>query len=856
MKLSLLLLGIVSGFTVTAGPVVNLPDSFYGRKGLEKMPRIDYAAMPSVNVRDCGADPSGKQTVNEAFDRALTQLKAKGGGVLYVPSGIYRFTSPVSSPVGRTSWRQDNLNNIHIVGDGAEKSIITVDWDAYKNSGDPATYLWSFNNSQNISIRDLGFSQFPVFGMRSPRACEGVFALAFGGNTVVQVNRVNSDQGRMGICFWGKNKDAWVVDCDVRNTGADAIKFDSCSDVVAAYNYIENNNDDGFSGLHMKVAPSVNNAFLYNTLVYNHGWGRGIAISGKNHRVIGNWIEAQAMPSILFHPLGFKSSKPEDAVNSGHVVDDNTVIRGDLHSISGNRLAGHRYGGGMAIGYPFLDLKVRRNLIAGCTGDGFGAVNFTSTQIDGLLLADNRIVGNLGYGIGLRASKPGSFIRNLTMENNILTDNRNSILMFGNIVVSRSNGNQIGQPGMVGKGESPLQGVVPAGFEVKKNVAEYRDVYLSARNAPDEKGWRKVPAVTPGQGNIVNVRDFGAKGNGSDCDTAAFVKAIAALPSSGGMLRIPAGRYLIEPLPGNDSLPFTCIRHHLAITEKSNVHIVGEGEKSVLLFTSLKHEGLRLINLRDSSIRDLVLEVKGKSYMRKNRAPLDLVAGENLVIANVISRNSAGHGIRLDACTGVLFERCRIDKAGQIGLNLLGGRQIFVRDTVITDSRDHGINIGSIGGIGRVPQYISIENCEITGTREGHGVSVPYGDRIVIKNNRIKDTYQAAVAVYYTNAIFPVEKVDIVGNTMSNCAAGKLSYMRGVISLFHITAKARRSSGNSELLIEGNTIRSTPVNGIWVTGCKGMGKLTLKGNRFDGVGGEKIAIAEEQRKEIAQLKEE
>lgn len=52
--------------------------------------------------------------------------------------------------------------------------------------------------------------------------------------------------------------------------------------------------------------------------------------------------------------------------------------------------------------------------------------------------------------------------------------------------------------------------------------------------------WYKVGGYT------VNVKEFGAKGDGVTVDTAAFAAAAAAIPTSGGTLYIPAGIYQID----------------------------------------------------------------------------------------------------------------------------------------------------------------------------------------------------------------------------------------------------------------------------------------------------------------------
>ena len=47
---------------------------------------------------------------------------------------------------------------------------------------------------------------------------------------------------------------------------------------------------------------------------------------------------------------------------------------------------------------------------------------------------------------------------------------------------------------------------------------------------------------------VVDVRAFGAVGDGMHDDTAAFNAAIKSLPEDGGTVTVPAGRYLIDPV--------------------------------------------------------------------------------------------------------------------------------------------------------------------------------------------------------------------------------------------------------------------------------------------------------------------
>ncbi|HET6431614.1 right-handed parallel beta-helix repeat-containing protein [Dyella sp.] len=59
--------------------------------------------------------------------------------------------------------------------------------------------------------------------------------------------------------------------------------------------------------------------------------------------------------------------------------------------------------------------------------------------------------------------------------------------------------------------------------------------------------WTTSPTVVIGS-KIVDVRNAGARGDGVHDDTAAFQAAINSLPSTGGTVVVPAGRYMINPV--------------------------------------------------------------------------------------------------------------------------------------------------------------------------------------------------------------------------------------------------------------------------------------------------------------------
>ena len=95
----------------------------------------------------------------------------------------------------------------------------------------------------------------------------------------------------------------------------------------------------------------------------------------------------------------------------------------------------------------------------------------------------------------------------------------------------------------------------------------------SVSNSSDATTTRAVTVPAPDKsGQLVNVKDYGATGDGVTNDTAAFNKALASLATAaGGRCLVPKGTYLISAVTN------PAIASHVS----SNVHLVGEGARSI-----------------------------------------------------------------------------------------------------------------------------------------------------------------------------------------------------------------------------------------------------------------------------------
>ncbi|HZG76170.1 MAG TPA: right-handed parallel beta-helix repeat-containing protein, partial [Paenibacillus sp.] len=820
---------------LTRGTVANLPESFYARPGLEAMPRIDYASMYVADVKKFGAAGDGETNDREAFDRAIAALEQVGGGIVYMPAGRYYFAAtppPGTDPADRRFWDRTGaraLENIHFVGEGDATTIV------FRNPGlaslpegqlyhtangvyNGRPYGWRIDGT-NLSFRSFGTSWSPRLDMR---AINGPYNIGLSGEHIQTID-LTIDQGAIGIVFWQGTKNVWAVDNEVRNTGADGLHFANVVNAVAAYNYTENINDDAIG--FVSDAPgtrgwpvSENNYALYNTIVRTT-WGRGVSAGGIGHRIEGNWIESSLLAGVFTNSLGQagETGVPVERIT----IKDNTILRSDQNNRTDNNFnQSHLYRGAIAMNNLANEVTIEDNRIFGNPGSGILLSAWGSAlKAANLAIRGNDISDSAASAIKINGN---ATIQGLEISNNRLLGNANSVLFGGTLSGEAYAGNLVSQP------------TVPAkeGFEITAATPSFIDVYDAMENAPSETEWAAAPAVSVPE-TIVDVKAFGARGDGTGNDLPAFYDALDAIPETGGVLYVPQGVYNLEPIAERSDVPFTAIRHHLLIQGRSHIELRGEGESSVLRFRSEDHQGIRLLDASQVKLTDLRLELADPPTQRHNRALLDVSASAGVEIDGVRLVDSGGPGLLVDASTGVAVRNSRVDNAGTAGIEILGSRQVFVEHSTIAASRDSGIHLNKLGAIAREPQYVRFQGNRIEGSRDHAGISIASGNHIEIQDNYISDTHLAGILLYYTSEAFSHEKVKVVGNTLVHTNSGPLTYHYGAITV--------QNSRKGDLEVYGNTIQGTPYAGFAVDRST-LTKLQLGRNVYEDVGGEPVLL--------------
>ena len=818
-----------------ANAAQNLPHSFYERSGLEDMPRIDYASMPVVNVQELGALGDGKQIANPYFERGVEMLKEQGGGVLFIPKGKYHFELDEENPDsiirahGKTKpgniWHlggNEGLENIHFVGEGMES---VLEFEFTKKLIDYAMHsnAMTIDKGVNISLRDLSLTWTPFSRQRRGDDIKLGSTFRVNSSQDIQLVNVSVDQGELGVGFF-HSTGIWVVDCDIRNTRADNIKVDDCDEATVAYNYLEEPMDDNVSMIYYKDhrdTPSKGYRFLYNTLM-GPGFGRGLIMAGDEILVQGNWIERTYGNGIASYGL-----------LTNYQVLDNTMVRTGLAARDDNPRPDHSnppYSSGLKIGGD--NARIEGNRIFGAESVGIRMSGMTDSVLIG-----NRVEAANAEGLitlkGDDVMKPD--FSNLTFSGNTFIDNAGPVRLEGKFEDFRISQNYCSEVANNTGGSSPI----PNGFVADAIEKEYYDVYEFARaetafsdfDAPTESEILSKIGATE-----VNVRDFGATGDGQKNDAEAFQKALAALPADGGTILVPKGTYRIDPLEAYASFPFTKIKQHIQISQRNNIRILGQGAESQLVFQSLDHQGIRFIGCENVVVQSLVLTTEQTSPLRRNRALLDFSGCRGVLAMDITTKGGCGPAILLDTVDSGLVVDSLIEESGQYGIRIAGSCQVELSRNQIYGTRDSAIHIDAYGSILRDSDYVSIVENRISGTIEGAGI-VAISGKVQLLDNEIKNTYLSGIYVYQPAMGWAMNELIVRGNLIENC--GQHIAHSGI----HFGTPLRRGD-RGRVLIENNTFKDLVQHGVHVTfgrgmvwGPQGFYSFEVRDNIFENVAG-------------------
>lgn len=298
---------------------------------------------------------------------------------------------------------------------------------------------------------------------------------------------------------------------------------------------------------------------------------------------------------------------------------------------------------------------------------------------------------------------------------------------------------------------------------------------------PAVLGSAALPAAAAGwtpksraRGNArVNVRDFGARGNGSTDDTGAIQRAINALPGNGGTVYIPAGTYMIDA--------------ERSIRLRSRMHLQLDNDAKLKAKPTSSHK-------YDVVLADEVHAVE--------------ISGGQIIGERHQHRGTSGEygmGIRIRGCEWVTVRDIRLSDCWGDGITVgpkpvwrapyIMSRDVDIDNIVCTGNRRNGLSIGNAIDV----KVYNSEFSDTHGTTPECGIDIEpspgpngdgYCDNVVIDSCLFRNNAKMGLMMW-THA----QGVKVRYNVMENNVCGVFIQGAENVNFWDNTIRNSRSTG-------------------------------------------------------------
>ncbi len=354
-----------------------------------------------------------------------------------------------------------------------------------------------------------------------------------------------------------------------------------------------------------------------------------------------------------------------------------------------------------------------------------------------------------------------------------------------------------------------------------------------------------------GFAQTLNVKDYGAVGDGRTNDTAALTAALkAAQTTADRMVYVPAGVYRYDKTLVLDG-----------------IHLEGAGPGKTIFET---------LNSADSSLK-----------LTGNGPELANIAIRPVTAPTKRDTTPWSGGVHVVDASHFLIDRVHIDKMASVGMMIRrsGGTESqpsVISNCVVTDTLADGIHMtngshyinvlnNKVDGVGDdliavvsyrsnsagITHHINIADNEVSNQTWGRGITVVGGRDVRIVRNKIHRSsgagvYIASEASYDTYGVF---RVEVAHNVLTDCVTRTDNGHAGIL-IYGRESSSGNDNRVASILVANNTVRNPRWSGVTVRdytagitladnaleGCgkvgfdlsSGIDKLTRQGNTVDG----------------------
>ena len=300
-----------------------------------------------------------------------------------------------------------------------------------------------------------------------------------------------------------------------------------------------------------------------------------------------------------------------------------------------------------------------------------------------------------------------------------------------------------------------------------------------------------VPASRARGSTVLNVRNWGAYGDGVHDDTTAFQYAIDALPSGGGTVYVPAGTYVIDPTRNvrlrskmhlqlasgailvakrnSADRAYVLMAYKVSDVEISGGRIIGDRDNHLTTTGEWGHgimvRGSSRVTVRDMHISKCWGDGISVGGAMVTNAPT--IQSYDVVIANVVSTNNRRQGLSIGRSSNVKIYDCEFSYTRGIapgcGIDIepdaddLGTTStVHIENCVIRYNQGNGVQVYKrVSGV-------TIKNCTIE-YNGGYGILTITPGTGYIAANRIQRNYLQGVMLRSATRNYQVS-----GNTFRN----------------------------------------------------------------------------------------
>lgn len=851
--------------------------------------------MATFNVLDYGAVGNGIVNDRDAIQAALDAAYEAGGGIVYIPAGVYAIDGGGAT---RTYAGLQVRDNVTIAGDGMGQTVIkAMDGNSVGFTGLIRTPVGE--DTRNVTIRDLTLD-----GNRDNTTgkVDGFFCGTEPGSleqcsdiTLLRVEAMNCSG--YGIDPHEQTIRMWIEDCVSHGNGLDGFTLDFLIDSTIRNNVAYDNDRHGFN-----VVTQTQNTVLEGNIAYDNG-SAGIIVqrgsfdvpSPHDIKIIGgevygnldgillkmsNDIEITGVHVYENDREGIKIYGSRDVTITDSTIENNSQSKPNGYA----EIYLNPYVDSLTNStFQVTDVTITGNTI-GSTQSSYGireAVDVTGSHIE-----DNDFVGTFVRGETLTGPQVRVEMPDLVAPTD---DFYFQIPHTAYVDIDAGDAVKLSLQLVDGSGQPVGDGSLPSWMSfdpLKKLIVgdpPAEGVFWLRVVATDKSGNAETDlfkltvsdSLTPNVGigdpppppppGTFNVMDFGAVGDGIANDRAAIQAAVdAAAQAGGGIVYLPEGVYGI----GDSGLNKTYSGIQLAdgvtlkgagmgvsvlkVLDGTNISITGVVRTP--FNTPTTHVTMEDFTIDGNRANNPIGKVDGVFV---GTAPGSTLQDSDIVIRRVEVMNASGYGFDPHEQTVRLtIEDSVAHHNGLDGFTLDFLIDSVIRNNVAYANDRHGFNVVT------TTQNTVLED-NVAFSNGGNGITVQRGSElieaphdIVITGGEVYDNALAGVLVKYSHDIVidgvdihdngregvkidGSDNVSVINSTISNnsqIGVDKYSEIYVAHSTDSTSGAVMTSDG---FVISGNTIST--VNASWLiretpqsTGGY-VADNTLTGTGIDGV---------------------